>query len=213
MRSLTRFVPVVLIEGLARSAGYSVRLARPYAVGVAESTVRGVYWGFRFGGTNVKVGRHVIFDGERLRLGRGIRLHDASHYITGAHGWISIGSGSHIARMSIISGAGGVEIGTNVAIGPHVSVYSSSTDIQVEQLGSVPSRFGTVRVGDNVYIGPGARIVPGVTIGDNAVVAAGAVVTRDVPARYIAKGVPARMHPRSMTVGLEGEPGGTQIKE
>ncbi len=48
-------------------------------------------------------------------------------------------------------------------------------------------------IGNNVWIGAAATILPGVTIGDNAVVAAGAVVSRDVPASTIAAGVPARV--------------------
>ncbi len=53
--------------------------------------------------------------------------------------------------------------------------------------------FGPIVVGNNVFIGIGAIIMPGVTIGDDCVVAAGAVVTRDVPSGMVAGGVPAKI--------------------
>ncbi|HVV87024.1 MAG TPA: acyltransferase [Kofleriaceae bacterium] len=53
-------------------------------------------------------------------------------------------------------------------------------------------RFGPIRIGNNVYIGTDAVILPGVTVGDDSVIAACAVVNRDVPARTIVAGVPAR---------------------
>lgn len=49
-----------------------------------------------------------------------------------------------------------------------------------------------IRLGKNVWVGSHSTILPGVTIGDNAIIAAGAVVTRDVPADTVAGGVPAR---------------------
>jgi acetyltransferase-like isoleucine patch superfamily enzyme len=54
-------------------------------------------------------------------------------------------------------------------------------------------RFGRIVVGDNVFIGLKATILPGVTIGDDSVIAAGAVVVRDVPSGSIVGGVPARV--------------------
>ena len=50
-----------------------------------------------------------------------------------------------------------------------------------------------VKLGKNVWVGAHATILPGVTVGDNAVIAAGAVVTKDVPAYCVAAGVPARV--------------------
>ena len=50
-----------------------------------------------------------------------------------------------------------------------------------------------ITVGDNVWFGAGVQVLPGVTIGEGAVVAAGAVVTRDVPPRTLVAGVPAKV--------------------
>lgn len=57
---------------------------------------------------------------------------------------------------------------------------------------SRPTRFAPVRLGANVWVGRSAIILPGVTIGDHAVIAAGSIVTGDVPARTLMAGVPAR---------------------
>jgi acetyltransferase-like isoleucine patch superfamily enzyme len=57
---------------------------------------------------------------------------------------------------------------------------------------SRPTRFAPVRLGANVWVGRSATILPGVTIGDHAVIAAGSIVTDDVPARTLMAGVPAR---------------------
>jgi acetyltransferase-like isoleucine patch superfamily enzyme len=54
-------------------------------------------------------------------------------------------------------------------------------------------RVAPVDIGDDVWIGRGALVLPGVTIGDGAVVAAGAVVTKDVPAGSVVAGVPAKV--------------------
>jgi acetyltransferase-like isoleucine patch superfamily enzyme len=55
------------------------------------------------------------------------------------------------------------------------------------------NRFGRVRVLDNCFVGVNAILMPGVTVGPNSIVGAGSVVTRDVPARSVAAGVPARV--------------------
>src|SRR5262249_19844222 len=55
-----------------------------------------------------------------------------------------------------------------------------------------PTRFAPVRLGVNVWVGRSATILPGVTIGDHAVIAAGSIVTGDVPAKTLVAGVPAR---------------------
>lgn len=84
-------------------------------------------------------------------------------------------------------------IGDNVMVGPRVSFYTAGhpivADIRIEDL-----EFGLpIIVEDNVWIGGSAVILPGVTIGKNAIVGGGAVVTKDVPANSIVGGNPAKV--------------------
>jgi acetyltransferase-like isoleucine patch superfamily enzyme len=84
-----------------------------------------------------------------------------------------------------------VTIGDNSMIASHVQITTSTHDYRVR-----PYRdFRTdapVSIGRNVWIGSGAIVLPGVTIGDNSVIGAGSVVTRDVPCDTVVAGVPAR---------------------
>lgn len=86
---------------------------------------------------------------------------------------------------------GGITIGDNCLIGHNVVIATLNHDRSVEKRGDcIPS---PVIIGNQVWIGANATILPGVTIGDRAIVAAGAVVTRDVPAYATVGGVPARI--------------------
>jgi acetyltransferase-like isoleucine patch superfamily enzyme len=82
-----------------------------------------------------------------------------------------------------------ITLGDGCLIGDFVAIYDTDFH-QLEP--SRPVRSAPVRLGVNVWVGRSAMILPGVTIGDHAVVAAGSVVTEDVPARTLVAGVPAR---------------------
>lgn len=190
-----RLIPLWSVELLARLANYLVGLVWPGSAYGAERKVRGAYWALRFGSRRVAIGRHVQFEGEHFRFGMNVRLLDGGQYVTAGRGWIHIGDNSHISRLAVVSGLGGVEIGSGCAIGPQVMIYSVTNDTHAAILAEADSKLETVRIGNNVYIGAGVRIIPGVQIGDNAVIAAGAVVTKDVPAGHLAKGIPALSTP------------------
>ncbi|MET2831068.1 sugar O-acetyltransferase [Mesorhizobium shangrilense] len=86
-----------------------------------------------------------------------------------------------------------VMIGQGTAIGPAVQIYTADHPHDPEQRQSGLQFGRPVRIGSRVWIGGGAIILPGVTIGDDAVVGAGSVVTRDVPAGATVVGSPARV--------------------
>jgi len=86
---------------------------------------------------------------------------------------------------------GGITIEDNVLIAPKVSLLSEAHPLSpAERQSLIP---GAIHIKKNAWIGAGATILPGVTIGENAVVAAGAVVSKDVPANTIVGGVPAKI--------------------
>ena len=84
---------------------------------------------------------------------------------------------------------GGIEIGDNVQIGPHAIIATDNHDFDNRFI----LKCKTVHIGNNVWIGAGVSIMPGVTIGDNSVIAGGAVVTKDVPENAIVGGNPAKV--------------------
>ena len=105
---------------------------------------------------------------------------------------IGIGRNVFINQNCTIYDLGGVDIGDDVMIGPNVSIITSGHPIE-------PSRrhecvvAKPIRIERNVWIGAGATIIGGVTVGENAVVGAGSVVTRDVPPNTLVGGNPARV--------------------
>ncbi len=84
---------------------------------------------------------------------------------------------------------GGITLEDNVQIGPHVTIVTDNHDLKHRYV----LKCKPVRICRNAWIGANATIMPGVTVGENAVVAGGAVVTKDVPANAIAGGNPAKV--------------------
>lgn len=114
-----------------------------------------------------------------------------------AHAWIigepDIGPGTWIGAFTVIDGSGGLVIGSGCDISCGAQIYTHSSlrrCVSGRRVTDVERR--PTRIGDRVFIGANAVINMGVTVGDEAVVAAGAVVTRDVAARTVVAGVPAR---------------------
>jgi acetyltransferase-like isoleucine patch superfamily enzyme len=142
---------------------------------------RGVRITARRGAGRVVLGRWV-----HLGAGTALRCHE---------GTLSVGDKSVLGRDVSVNCYLDVEIGDSVLIADHV--YISDFDHRYENLtvaikdqGIVKSR---VRIGRDVWIGTKATVTRGVSIGDGSVIGANAVVSRDLPARVVAVGVPARV--------------------
>lgn len=91
-----------------------------------------------------------------------------------------------------------IRIGQNVLLGPNVQIYTAGHPIAVAPR-IAGEEFGKpVQIGDNVWIGGGSILCPGVSVGDHSVIGAGSVVTRDIPAGVIAVGNPCHVL-RAMT--------------
>ena len=104
---------------------------------------------------------------------------------------IILGKGVFINEGCCFQDQGGIEIGDDVLIGQQVVIATLNHDLNPEKRSNMMPK--PVKIGNKVWIGAHATILAGVTIGDNAVVAAGAVVTKDVPANVVVAGVPAKV--------------------
>lgn len=104
---------------------------------------------------------------------------------------IKIGKNVFINFDCIFLDLGGITIEDNVLIAPKVSLLSEGHPVSPENRQSLVP--GHIHIKKNAWIGANATILPGVTIGENAVVAAGAVVSKDVPDNMITGGIPARI--------------------
>ncbi|HTW93391.1 MAG TPA: acyltransferase [Tepidisphaeraceae bacterium] len=106
---------------------------------------------------------------------------------------IHLGHGSYFNRYTMIDAHERIEFGSHCIIGPFC--YFTDADHQIEEGKPIrlqPMKTAPVRIGKDVWIGAHVCVLKGVTIGDGAVVAAGAVVTREVPPNAKVAGVPAR---------------------
>ncbi|MCE3236277.1 MAG: maltose transacetylase [Vampirovibrio sp.] len=86
-----------------------------------------------------------------------------------------------------------VRIGSNVFLAPGVHIYTAYHPLNPTERNSGYESAAPVWIGDNVWIGGGAIIQPGVRIGENTTIGAGSVVTKDIPANVVAAGVPCRV--------------------
>ena len=104
---------------------------------------------------------------------------------------IAVGKNVFINSGCKFQDQGGIVIGDGALIGHNVVLATLNHSLAVrDRQDLIP---GPIRIGKNAWIGSNVTILPGVTVGDSAVVAAGAVVTKDVPAYTVAGGVPARV--------------------
>jgi acetyltransferase-like isoleucine patch superfamily enzyme len=110
-------------------------------------------------------------------------------------GYIKIGKNSSLHAFSVILAGGGVEIGENVRAAPNLLVLTGKhnfDDVEKNIYGQ-GSSFKKIVIEDDVWMGAGVTIIGGVTVGTHSVLAAGSVVTKDVPPNSIVAGNPARI--------------------
>lgn len=127
------------------------------------------------------------------RVGEGCYFLDQIVWLNGNE--IEMGDGVGFNFGCYVNGYGGLTIGDRTAFGPYVMIHTANhvmddPDVPVLAQGSVKE---PIHIGRACWIGMGACILPGVTIGDFAVIGAGSVVTKDVPAYAIAAGNPCRV--------------------
>ena len=106
---------------------------------------------------------------------------------------IRLGRNVFINYHCIFLDCGPIDIGNDVQVGPAVQLYTAQHPLEAEVRRSGLESARSIRIGNDVWIGGGAVILPGVTIGDRSVVGAGSVVVHSVPADCVAVGNPARV--------------------
>ncbi|MCJ7826813.1 MAG: sugar O-acetyltransferase [Demequinaceae bacterium] len=106
---------------------------------------------------------------------------------------ITIGSGSFANYGLIALDVAPITIGNDVLIGPNVQFLTPSHPIDPERRRDKLESAKPIVIGNNVWLGGGVIVLGGVTIGENSIIGAGAVVTKDIPANVIAVGNPARV--------------------
>jgi maltose O-acetyltransferase len=139
------------------------------------------------------VERHRLLRERLAEVGEGAAVRPPFHCDYGYN--IRLGPGAFLNFNCVVLDVVAVTIGAGTQIGPAVQIYTADhpRDASVRRTGA---EFGRpIHVGRNVWIGGGAIILPGVRIGDDALIGAGSVVTRDVPAGATALGNPARIRP------------------
>lgn len=145
-------------------------------------------------------GAQYITVGNNFRAEPGLRLEAIDKYMGDTyHPNIIIGNGVDINFGAHIGAIDRVEIGNNVLIGSHVLITdhshgsTSGEDMFLMPIMRPLVSKGPVIIENNVWIGEGACILAGVRIGQNAIIGANAVVTRDVPAGSVVGGIPAKV--------------------
>jgi acetyltransferase-like isoleucine patch superfamily enzyme len=108
---------------------------------------------------------------------------------------MAIGSGTWIGQQCFLHSGGGLTVGKNVGIGPGVKIITSAHVEEGRDKAILHCRiaFRPVEIEDDVDLGVGAIVLPGVRVGRGSQIGAGAVITEDVPRYAVAAGVPARV--------------------
>lgn len=138
----------------------------------------------------------------RIELGERLHVYPGQYWETREQGRLRLGDGVVLSRGVHLVAYAGLEIGAGSMIGEYASLRDANHIRGAEGISSLRDsghEARPIRLGREVWIGRGAVVLAGVTIGDGAVVAANAVVTRDVPAGAVVGGVPARpLQPRQV---------------
>lgn len=196
---------------LARLAGFFVRglLHRPFLGRAKGLVLIGKNVSIRYAGYLV-AGKDLIIEdnvelnclsnrglhlGDRVTIGKHAIIRPSNIYGGDIGEGLKIGNNSNIGPFAYIGCSGFIEIGDNVMISPRVSIFAENHDfdnpniIMKEQ--GVTKKF--VKIEDDCWIAANSIILAGVTIGKGSVIAAGSVVTKDVPPYSVVAGVPAEI--------------------
>ena len=148
----------------------------------------------RLAANTVVMGAVELHGNGRIEIGSECLIYPGLYLETDAEGRIALGNRCVLSRGVHLSSRSAIILGDGCMIGEYVSIRDANhhygNGLMVRDSG-----FSTaaITLGRNVWIGRGAVILPGVSIGDNTVIAANAVVNRSLPADVLAGGVPAKV--------------------
>ena len=157
--------------------------------GVALATAKFRYVKRCVGKGSIVETRTRIINAGNVRIGKGVLLKEGTYIRAGTEGKIIIGDRSALNCYCRLFGHGLIEIGEDTQIGPGTIITTTDHDYQ----SNLETRFKGVVIGRGVWIGANVTILPGAEIGDFAVIGAGSVVSRKIPPRSLALGIPARV--------------------
>jgi acetyltransferase-like isoleucine patch superfamily enzyme len=168
-------------------------LRRIFYLGVAKAALPGLHASVQLDGPIIVTGTARITIGNETRIGGDVELG------TEESGELFLGRNVRINRGSTLFAYDKLSIGDDTLIGEFVTIrdanHGIAADAPVRQQGHIAE---AIEIGSDVWIGRGAVILPGVTIGNGAIIGANSVVTRPIEAGMIAVGSPARViKPRS----------------
>jgi acetyltransferase-like isoleucine patch superfamily enzyme len=152
-------------------------------------------------GRNLRVdlGAPYVYGDIRIRIGDDCTMNAISSFVStsvGRNPVLEIGNKTYMGHRVSISVGSRVTIGSHVLIADNVFIADNPghpLDAAKRRVQGVePDQIRPVTIGDDVWIGHGCKIMPGVTIGEGSVVGAGSIVTRDVPPYTLVAGIPAK---------------------
>lgn len=154
-------------------------------------------------GNNVTIEKHTILDGyakNQIIIGNGVKIGAFSRLTTTSHLskygiGLKMGSNCAIGDFAHFGASGGIEIGNDVIMGAYISFHSENHNFRdtsklIREQG-VTSKG--IKLGNNIWVGAKVTFLDGCSIGDNSVVAAGAVVSGSFPENSIIGGIPAKV--------------------
>lgn len=136
-----------------------------------------------------------LTDNAYLEIGNNSTIREYTYFqLTKPHPKVKIGSNVVIGRYNMITIKDMLTIGNHTIIGAFVQIIDHNHSILREQrIRDQQAEIREVHIGEDVWIGAGAKILCGVTVGDGAVIGANAVIVKDVPSYAVVGGVPAKV--------------------
>jgi acetyltransferase-like isoleucine patch superfamily enzyme len=173
-----------LARVLAHNPSELLRLA---GIGLTTAKFR---WIKRCAGPGSVMGlRTRIVNSANVRIGSKVFFQDDVYLRAGTEGRIVIGDRCAINSFAKFFGHGGITLGEDTQIGPGTLITTTGHDYRA----GLETSFKAVTIGRRVWVGANVTILPGVQVGDHAVIGAGSVVHRNIPPYSVAVGVPARV--------------------